>query len=199
MKKKGGFTLIELLVSASILSVVMLGAYSAFRGGVLSYKKIDSALSVYQAAISLLNRMELDLKNSFAYRQQDSKFKGDNRNMDFFSVLDIFDEELAAKTVLCRLKYSWQERKFKRAVAVNQEALKEEGAPEGEEAPSAIKEVKFQYATGGKEGRWQELWPKENDGAQKATLPAAVKIELTLKADSGESVTFIKTVYLPLD
>jgi len=198
MNKKYGFTLIELLISASILSIVMLSTYSAFHTGVLSYKKIDSAFNIYQAATLILNRMELDLKNSFIYSREDSKFKGDNNNIDFFSVLDTFDKEFLPKPVLCRLKYSRQDIKFKRAVSVNQEALKEEAVSEGEELSSAIKEVKFQYATGRKERPWQELWPEGNDNAQKAALPAAVKIELTLKEDGDKTVTFIKIISLPL-
>jgi len=199
MNKKYGFTLIELLVSASILSIVALSAYSAFHTGALSYKKIDSALNTYQAATLVLNRIELDLKNSFIYSQEDSKFKGSNNGMDFFSVLDVFDKGLAPKSVLCRIKYSRQDGEFTRAVSLNQDALREGAALEGEELPSAIKEVKFQYSGGKKAGLWQDLWPEENDEAQKAGVPSAVKIELTLKDTAqGKGVTFIKIVSLPL-
>lgn len=210
MKKNYGFTLIELLIAASIFSVVILSIYSAFQTGILSYRKVDSAFETYQTARIALNRMELDLKNSFAYGDTEgSRFSGKEDSLDFFSVVDYYRDKL--NTDICRIKYEWDENKkvLKRFCYMGLDALKEDLQQEAGELASNIEKISFEYAfaTNNPDNPyiWQKSWP-EGDTAQIAqqvkTIPLAVKVTLFViekgKPGKVKSIEFNKTISLPL-
>ncbi len=202
MRKNRGFTLIELLIAALIFSIVILSIYSAFQTGILSYRKVDSAFEVYQAARIIFNRMESDLKNSFAYKTDNSGFQGANTSVDFFSVVDYYKED-KLNTDIYRIKYGWAEAEkiLKRACYRGPDALKENMEQEAEELAPDIEKISFQYAD--KPDDWQDSWPikkGEDDLTQQKTLPLAVKIILSLTEKSGKekATEFTKVVSLPL-
>lgn len=207
MRREHGLTLVELLIAASIFSVIILTIYSAFHTGILSYRKIDSAFDVYQTARLILNRMELDLKNSFVFTKKDSKFQGNKTSINFFSPVDSFSEGKSSLD-LCHIKYELSNGILNRACYKGLDALK--GNPESpieEELSSDVKELSFEYAylTGDLDEpyTWQEIWPSEDPNKQeeqKKTLPLAVKIKLSLieKNKLQNVVNFNKTVSLPL-
>lgn len=210
MKKSCGFTLIELLIATSIFSIIILSIYSAFQTGILSYRKVDSAFETYQTARIALNRMELDLKNSFVYKTDDSRFHGTNTSVDFFSVVDYYKED-KLNTDICRIKYEWaeDEKILKRTCYTGLDALKETPeAPIETELSSAVKEFSFHYFYKDQNGTItpSDSWPdsiadQTVQDSQKQKLPLAVKIKLSLieKNKSEENATeFNKTVSLPL-
>lgn len=197
MRKRYGFTLIELLIATSIFSVVILSLYSAFHTGILSYRKIDSASIVYQNARIVLNRIELDLKNSFVYSDTDSRFKGDTESVEFFSILDTFDKEGNIYSHICQIKYEFSDGILKRTCYKGLDALKENPSVEAEELSFAVNEVSFQYETDKANEPSQEFWPKDN---QKSILPLAVRIKLVLieKLKQEENpIEFNKVISLP--
>lgn len=198
MKQKTGFTLVELLIAVSIFSIIILSLFSAFQTGILSYKKIDSAFEVFQTARLILNRIEKDLKNTFIYYADDSKFIGNSKAMDFYSIIDIFDNEGNMNGVVCRIKYELAQEGLKRYCYKGIDALLENTGIGADILSSKIKEISFKYAYPGttpdKIYEWQEEpWPIDEN--QKKALPLAVKIELTLK-DNNE--VFTKIVPIPL-
>jgi len=200
-----GFTLIEVLISASIFSIIILSLYSAFRTGITAYNKIDSAFSVYQSARVILSRISLELKNSFSYRGNDSLFKGQNQELEFISIIDLFEENNFLRDI-CRIKYIWEDGVLKRICLRGIDGLKEEDIEfEGDELSSDLKEILFQYAysTGDPDSPydWQDVWPEEENLEQKKNLPLAVKIKLSLiERDRHQKeigvVDFIKIVPL---
>jgi type II secretion system protein J len=203
---KSGFTLIELLIAALIFSIIIISIYSTFQTGILSYKKIDSAFEVYQAARIILKRMELDLKNAFIYGQEDSKFKGSPQALNFFTTVDSF-EKGRMYTNICRIKYEFSDNKLKRAYYKGLDALIETQDAIGEELNSDIQEVTFNYAYATnipeKPYDWADNWPKEDDVNQKKNLPLAVKIKISLRQkdkalQEGRVIEFNKIVPLPL-
>lgn len=212
MRKIRSFTLIELLIAASIFSIIILSIYSAFQTGFLSYRKVDSAFELYQTARLTLNRMELDLKNSFAYGDAEgSRFSGNNENfLEFFSVVDSY-EEGEPRTDICRIEYKY-ELKDKKLIRTNYkglDVLKTDIQQEGAEVASNIEKVTFEYACPTeKEGKpsfdWQDSWPvkkDEKDLTQQATLPLAVKITLSLIENAKQEekpIEFTKVISLPL-
>jgi len=202
-----GFTLIEVLISASIFSVITLSIYSAFQAGILSYRKIDSSFEIYQTARISLNRMESDLKNSFAYLGVDNKsgFSGGDKTLAFFSVLDYYKDG-QPNTEVCRIKYSWDEtgKTLTRACYIGLEALKNDGAQKDEILASGIEKITFEYAYGkGNSYTWQESWPAEDNSSvaseQEKGIPLAVRITLSLAESNKpkqETVRFLKTIPL---
>ncbi|MCX5715091.1 MAG: prepilin-type N-terminal cleavage/methylation domain-containing protein, partial [Candidatus Omnitrophica bacterium] len=67
MKKTKAFSLVELLIASAIFAVVMVSIYSAFRTGIFGYKNIRENIEIYQSARFILERINLDLRNAFAY------------------------------------------------------------------------------------------------------------------------------------
>ena len=210
-KRQGAFTLVELLIVTAIIAILALSLASAFWTGVLSYKKIDSAFEVYQAARMALQRIELDLKNSFAYFPENSQsenyqFRGEAHTLEFFSVIDSYDEG-AMYTDICRIKYALSNGALRRTCYRGLDALKKELAVEGEELAPRVKEISFQYAYPADSRNdsdnpydWSVVWPKNE--TQKNLLPLAVKIKLSLieKGKQGKDyiVEFEKVVAIPL-
>jgi prepilin-type N-terminal cleavage/methylation domain-containing protein len=202
-----GFTLVELLIASSIFSVIILSLYSAFQTGVLTYNRMDSAFMVYQASRVTLNRLELDLKNSFIYSENDAKFRGSSQTLDFFSVIDAFEEGASYASVY-RIQYELSGTALKRTCYQGVDALKENGAAfAGDELTSEAKEISFQYAfaTGNpdKPYDWQDSWPQADNPEQQKALPLAVKIKLSLIEKGRQEkelsiVEFTKIVSLPL-
>lgn len=205
-----GFTLVELLIAASIFSVIMLSLYSAFQTGILSYNRIDSAFNVYQTARIVLNRIELDLKNSFIYSKADSKFIGNSQTLELYSIVDTFQEgEVSSKASL--IKYDLSDGILKRTCYAGLGTLKENPEITGDVLSSDVEELSFQYAyTAANPDKlydWQDSWPNIDDiskkNEQEKTLPLAVKIKLALiERDRQEKkigiIEFNKIVSLPL-
>lgn len=187
-----GFTLVELLLAASIFSVIVLSIYSAFQTGILSYRKADAAFGLLQEARLILYRMELDLKNSFAYTKENSRFQGTQGNMDFFSLTDTFSEGQVFSN-LSRIKYELASGILKRVYYKGKSILEETGNGEDQELSSDVKGISFQYAYATNNPAepygWQSFWPKkenESDLTQQKAIPLAVKIELTMKEQGGK-------------
>jgi type II secretory pathway component PulJ len=82
--------LIEFLIATAIFSIIIVSVYASFQTGILSYRGIDAAFQTYQTARVVLNRLESDIKNSFAYFPEDSQFKGNSCEIEFLGVIDKF-------------------------------------------------------------------------------------------------------------
>ncbi len=204
-KTNRGFTLIELLIAASIFSVIILSVYSAFHAGILSYRKIDSSFEIYQGARISLNRMELDLGNSFAYLGIDNKsgFSGGEQSLEFFSVLDYYKNG-RLNTEVCRIKYNWDEtgKALRRACYIGLDALNSNSEQESEILAAGVEKITFEYAyTKENSYLWQESWPVKGDSGiaseQEKGIPLAVRITLSLVESNKpkeETIKFVKVI-----
>ena len=88
MKNRRSFTLVELLIASSIFAVVMVALYAAFSSGVFGYRNIQERIDAYHQARLVLEHLDRDLRNSFAYSAADTKFSGQNDKVSFFSLVD---------------------------------------------------------------------------------------------------------------
>ena len=201
--KRSAFTLIELLIAASISVIMLVGIYSAFQSGVMSYRKIEGAFAPYQSARNILNRMGLELRNVFAYASDDTGFQGQEKNMVFFTVLDAFEKGAEIRDFY-RIKYAADNGVLERSAFAGTEAIvamKKEADALSRKSTYKVKGISFQYACarGADKGYdWLPAWPK--DDSQKNMFPLAVKITLSLGADSAGqgAIEFTKIVGLPL-
>ncbi len=211
-KQKKGFTLIELLISAAIFSIIVLSIYSAFQTGILSYNKLDSSFDLYQTARIVFNKIERDLRNSFVYRTDDSKFKGQSQQLDFFSRLDLINPQAEVYPEICRIIYELNGGILKRACYKGLDALVEDASAldiQADELAGQIKALTFEYAFTVKNPSekcydWQEVWPQDNDKDQESSLPLAVRITLVLSEtklkpnQQPKDLEFIKIISLPV-
>lgn len=174
MSDKKGFTLIELLITITIFSVIILGLYSTFHTGVFSYERLDKILLVYQNARKIFNRIDLDLKNTFSYSDNETRFIGDPGHLSFLTLV---------AGSFSSISYEQTEDKLLRFSSGNPRVLGRN-----------IKELSFSYGfpTGEEDVyNWKDEWGKIEE--EKNKLPLAVRIKLIL----GE-IKFEKLVFLPL-
>jgi prepilin-type N-terminal cleavage/methylation domain-containing protein len=203
-----GLTLVELLIAASIFSAVTVSIYAAFSTGVLSYRKLDASFEVYQGARVVLNRLESDLRQAFAYRRADSAFQASRQKIDFLTTAEEFAGSNKSYPVVRRIIYEARAKTLERSCYAGLDALRADAAAAKDNLGCGLNDVSFEYAAAslnnGEPFVWQQEWPLAADAQQKAGLPLAVKVKLTLEekqAGTGQGlalVVFTKIIPLAL-
>lgn len=189
-KKNNGFTLIELLVTSVIFAVLSLGIYSAFYAGIFGYKSIDGSIKISQTAVEILNIINKDLRNSFAYSNEESKFQGDNKELNFLTISDSYTET-GIEQNYAFVGYVLKDKKLMRGCRLNKESFNPNADMNYEEMSSEVESLSFMYAQldeSKKTLQWNEEWNNP------VCLPAAVKISIVIKDKHPRE--FNRTVYL---
>jgi len=189
MKKKiNSFTLVELLVAVSILTVVMVAVYSAFHSGIFGYRNIEETIDSYQSALSVLERLDKDLRNCFAYSGEDTKFTGSSNEVSFFTLVDVFKED-KLESRFAYVSYGTSDNKLSRLCRVDDQAFNDNSAILPEEMAEDI-QIKLQYGYLSPDGKldYKDNWDEKN------ALPLSVKASLTTTRDQPQ--VFERTIYL---
>jgi prepilin-type N-terminal cleavage/methylation domain-containing protein len=199
MRKRKGFTLVEVLVSASIFLVVLVTIYSAFHTGVFGYRNIEDRISLYQSARFILERLNLDLRNSFAYSEDDSKFQGSKEEISFLTLVDTFTPE-ATPREYSLISYRAQGERLLRLCRKNKQSLNEDSGVLPEDMNQGLKELAFEYGyidPTDKSLKFKDTWAMGRDAeSERKGMPAAIKIKLVLKNKTLQD--FQRTIYLPV-
>lgn len=179
----GSFTLVEFLIALSIFGIIVVSLYSAFRTGLSSYRKIDSAFTVSQTARSILNRMELELKNAFPLYKNKVNIEGTNNKLSFFCQAETFQKSRRMWQIR-RLQYETGPGIFTRRCFSGLDGLFRNPVSVESEFPPEVSGLSFEYAASPSQGsssylEWLSQWPKKNDMNQSA-LPLAIKVRLTI-------------------
>lgn len=191
-KNRSAFTLVELLIASAIFLVVVLTVYSAFYTGVFGYRDIEANIDTYQSARHILERINLDLRNSVAYSQNESKFTGTNEGISFFALVDTFTEGKIMQDYAF-IAYNLEDKSIMRLCLSNKEALSNSPERGPEEIGSEIEELSFSYgyiSATDQSIEWKDLWDDP------AALPVAVKLKLKIKDRIEQD--FGRTIFLPL-
>ena len=192
MRKNKAFTLVEILLSITIFVVIAVSLYSVFNTGMFSYRRIKGGVSVYQTARGVFNRIGLDLRNSFAFSEEETKFEGNNKEITFFTLVS---------GPYSNVSYSLQEDRLMRLCKKGPESIKEDYLLEPSIIAKKIKDLQFSYAflTGDENiYDWQNVWAEEE--TEKDQMPLAVKIRLVLEEESSKQkneVELERIVFLP--
>lgn len=182
-------TLIELLIASSIFAITAVTVYSAFNSGVFGSKNIEEAIGVYQGARQILERINLDLRNSFAYSDEETKFTGGPDALSFLTLTDSYKEDKIAQDYTF-VAYAFTDNKLTRLHRKNKDALNDESETETEEMAQA-EAVTFSYGfieDSGGTLQWNDSWDDPK------ALPVAVRIVLSLKNKIKQD--FERTIYL---
>ncbi len=189
VKRIKSFTLIELLIATAIFTVVIVSVYSAFTSGLFGYRNINNAINTYQSARLVLGRMNQDIRNSFAYWEDDTKFIGAPGNLSFLTLADTYKgDKLTMEYAF--LRYSLSDNKLMRLCRKGADALKSDSDTVAQQMRADVTELSFGYID--YDDKTKSL--KEPVGEWKDTkrLPAAVKINLAINGEQFE-----RTVFLP--
>ena len=193
-----GFTLVELLIACSIFLVVMSTIYSAFHSGVFGYRNIDETINAWQSARYILERINLELRNSFSYSAQDSRFLGSKNDISFLALVDTFAPGGTLEEDYASVSYKLEGLKLIRLCRKGQDSLKEKSETQPEELYSNIEQMSFAYGYIDESGslQFQDSWPGQGSPQEAKKLPVAVKVDLTLKNRMKDN--FTRTIFLPL-
>ncbi len=181
------FTLIELLIASSIFMVVMLTVQISFNTGIFGYRNIEGTLTVAQAATKVFERMNLDLRNSFAYSTDETKFSGGKNEISFLTLAQDY----------AFISYKLEENNLLRLCRRNQESLDDKIEIKPKILASNLKEIVFSYGfldTKKQILEWKDAWDDP------VLLPAAVKVNLTIKNEIGRTnaeQNFERIIFLP--
>ncbi len=85
MNRERGFTLIELLVSMVIFSVIAVVLYSCFRGGIISYRRIEQEAEFQQRVRHVFLKLTRDVRNMVYI--SNIPFEGYNDKVSFVTTL----------------------------------------------------------------------------------------------------------------
>jgi prepilin-type N-terminal cleavage/methylation domain-containing protein len=193
MRRPKAVTLIELLIASSIFLVVMVTIYSAFHSGVFGYRHIDEALTMNQSARQALERLNLDLRNSFAFSKERANFTGTKSSIGFLTLADTFSKDTITRD-FAFVSYSLDGKKLMRLCRKNTESFNQASQIQSEEMASDIEAITFSY---GYKSDSDELLKFDKDTwDDESLMPLAVKIKLTLKNTRAQD--FERTIYLPL-
>ncbi len=222
MRKHKAFTLIELLVAVTIFSVIAVVLYSCFRGGVISYGRIEKEAEFQQKIRSSFLKMTKDLRNMLYIRN--IPFQGYEDSISF--VTTISESRDKSRRAGC-VKYYLKDTEEGSLLARKENSLKEvlssletaeedsekigSGAVEQEPVMlKGVEEIKFSYlyaedvdAYGAEEAsgenapesayQWLDLWEIDT------SLPLGIKIELLLSAPGGNGqMRFSRQVFIPI-
>lgn len=179
----------ELLISVTVLSIIMLSIYSAFHTGMFGWRDIGNTIDIYEAANRILERLNLDIRNSFAYSQDESRFKGISNRVEFLTTVDLYQDKRVISEYAF-VSYLVENDKLMRICRRGQDSLNEKSDAIAEEISSDVGGLAFSYgylSSGGRELKFVDSWPSGNN----AELPLAVKVSFGIKDKNFERVIYI--------
>ncbi|MBF0522516.1 MAG: prepilin-type N-terminal cleavage/methylation domain-containing protein [Candidatus Omnitrophica bacterium] len=192
-KDNAGFTLVELLIASTILVIVLVVIYSGFRTGVFGSRDIAHTVDLHQAAMEALERINIDLRNSFIYTKKNTKFFGDKEHMSFLSLTDKFSED-GNSPEYCFISYELDNGKLIRAVRKNKASLDETADAERDELADGVEDLTFSYGISSSDAK-EILWKESLEGS--SAVPFLIQVRLALRNGKAQSV-FERNVALPL-
>lgn len=194
-----GFTLVEVLIASSIFLVIMTTIYSSFHAGVFGYKNIEDAVNVYQSARQILERINSDIRNSFSFSENQTKFSGNANGINFLTLVDTYEDDKILQNYAF-VGYQIEEGKLTRLCRQGKESLNNNSQIQPEEMVLNAANLFFSYGYNviGQEGiQWKDTWGAADDPLEEQRiLPAAVKLKLTIK--NKAEYNFERTIFIPL-
>ncbi|NQT89794.1 MAG: prepilin-type N-terminal cleavage/methylation domain-containing protein [Candidatus Omnitrophica bacterium] len=214
--ESSGFTIIELLVSVSIFSIIAIVLFSSFRGGVNSWRRVNSELAYQQKIRYAFDKMGRDIRNMVFISTL--PFKGSSEEMRFLSIAESKNSQ---GRDVASVAYHLSREDQKAAprllrsqepldIAFNSEVLGRVSDEEdktrpaekkGEKLLDGIVRLKFKYMSAVESSddeesvqyEWLEVWEA------KEVLPVGVRIDITLRdAEGGKNITLRKSIYVPV-
>lgn len=178
----------ELLITSLIFVIVLVTFYTSFHTGMFGHRRIEAAIDSYQTARQILEQINLDLKNAFSFSQTETKFFGQNNQLEFLTLVNSYrEEEIIPEYAL--VAYQLEEDKLMRLCRKNQESLNINSKIEPQELAANIASINFSYIYLDSQGQFLEKdsWATGEDPPdEQKRFPIAVKVKLTIKNKTRE-------------
>lgn len=182
MRKNKAFTLVELLIASAIFVIVVLTIYSAFYTGIFGYGNIEGTIAVYQAARQILDRINLDLRNSFVYSNNETKFAGSSKDITFLALVNTFSGDRIVQDYAL-VSYKLEADKLMRLCRKNKEALNDNSGVLPEEMAFGVEMAITYFYIDPVDNSLKEKdsWNMHDDTEERQKLPVAIKVGLIIK------------------
>lgn len=208
MRYRRAFTLLELMIASSVFAVIMVSIYTAFRSGIFSQRAIETRIDTYQTARAVLEQIDKDLRNCFAYQDKNetAQFNGTATEVDFLTLVDAYRTE-GIVPECARISYIFEaatdplKNRLMRRSRSNLDAFNDESDVQPEEmAAGAALGLRYGSLIKGEEDKglqFKDSWGHDAEGKKK--LPQAVEVSLTITVPGRTTEQkFKRTIYLPL-
>jgi general secretion pathway protein J len=189
-----GFTLLELLISLTIMGLIVVVVFGAFRIGVRAWEKGEKDVETHQRQRVVLNLIKRQLASIFVHKVGNANsrpffLKGDKKSMEFLSNTSIMPGNQSglvyARYVVKpededeKERLGFYEKNFALQDKEKMEDLNEEDFLM---LISDVHNIEFEYLKG-QDGEeileWEETWDPDKDKG----FPRAVKVTLKVDAD----------------
>ena len=191
-QKHKGITLLVLLIATSLSVVVISTIYSTFRTGLFGYKDIEDTIAAYQSAATILEHIDLDLRNAYAYSKDKTLFSGSSDTIRFLTLIDSFKKD-SQEHQCAHVSYELNDNRMMRVSKEAKEALKEKSEVKAQEMADDVKTLHFAYGYRLKQNdpiRFdKDFWDDQ------AKLPLAVRVNISIHKKT--SADFQRTIFLP--
>lgn len=162
-KSNAGFTLVELMIASVIISIVITSVYFTYQTAMENTRRANNRLELSQNALVSLERISADLRGGF------SKFKGQNREIDFITSCG----QMRSKEKdygLLEVKYFLDKGLMRQEILPWQEGEQEQP----KQLAPLVTDLNIKYFNG---EQWLDNWDTEKMNS----LPGAVQISITVE------------------
>lgn len=192
---KKGLTFIELLIAVLIFSIIVVSLYSAFRVGLLAYKKGERVASLYQRIRLSLDSIALDLRNSYKFSDKDVRFIAEEGKISFYTLKKFSLSSHKGIFEICRIEYWQEEEKIFRKVFAGKLAFSDEEDVNSDIILENLDQIRIEFPYRGEEDQlivWHDYWLETDK------LPLAAKIYLEIKEpEASQPIKLTKIVHIP--
>lgn len=196
MKHNKAITLLELLIASTIFVIVITTVYSAYQSGIFGYRNIEENINSYQVVRLILERLNLDLRNSFVFSNNTTKLEGSSDEIKFLTLVDGFSEDNIIQDYAW-VSYNLDGDKILRLCRKNREALNGNSEIKPQQMAANVK-MSFKYGylpTGRQKIEFKDSWAIDSPQEQ-GKLPLAIKVSLSIEGKTRQD--FQRTIFLPL-
>lgn len=194
-----GFTLVEVVITLTLLGLICLIIFGAFRLGLSAWERGDEAKEGFQKARMVSEMIAQQVKSAVPYKIKTQKaegdylaFKGDGRSLKFVSAMPIRGKQPEG-LVYVRYEFKEDGTEGGRLILYEQRVLNkdffEEEPNEDLAVPllGGVSSVRFEYfreedPLNNRLEEWLEEWQAKDE----KRLPKAVKMTIMLKNEKGK-------------
>lgn len=193
-----GLTLVELLIASFIFSMVAVTVYASFHAGIAGLRRTEKAIASERRLRIVFERLNADLRNAFAFSDQESGFTGYPAGLKFFTLADFYRDEAMGREYSC-VAYYLQAGCLMRACCRGKASLDCGSGSPAEEMADQIQAIRFSYgyrSTTAATLSFRDTWVSQGTEGGVKFLPVAVRVAIV--AADTPSITYERTIYLPL-
>jgi len=194
-----GFTLLELLISMTILSLITLLVFGAFRMGIRAWERGERDIDAHQReriVLDLITRQIASIPVDTVQGIEDLALRGDQKSLAFVSDIHLVPGNTFGMVyAIYRVEEAEDDGEILSLSEKNVALMGEDGDIDSEDLFKELirgVSITFEYLKSygdGESPEWRETWDPEEE----TKFPRAVKVTL-MRGDEGPSITAVARI-----